>query len=79
MPRRIGGSRRRPHVSLICQSKSEHIIRDDDIADVDGRTLTFSVLVFDLLVLATIFASCQLGHRLCLSTFTNQMDIDHGE
>jgi hypothetical protein len=27
-------------VSLICQSKSEHIIRDDDIADVDGRTLT---------------------------------------
>jgi hypothetical protein len=29
-----------PHVSLICQSKSEHIIRDDEISDVDGRTLT---------------------------------------
>ena len=40
LPRRTGGSRRRPHVSLICQSKSEHIIRDEDIADVDGRTLT---------------------------------------
>src|SRR5271169_2140223 len=25
--------------------------------------LVFSVLVFDLLVLTTIFASCQLGHR----------------
>jgi hypothetical protein len=29
-----------PNVFLICQSKSEHIIRDDEIADVDGRTLT---------------------------------------
>ena len=45
MPRRNGGSRRGPHVSLICQSKSEHIIRDDDIADVDGRTLTKARLV----------------------------------
>jgi hypothetical protein len=26
--------------TLICQSKSEHIIRDDDMADVNGRTLT---------------------------------------
>jgi hypothetical protein len=42
VPCRTGGSRRGPHVSLICQSKSEHIIRDDDIADVDGRTLTIN-------------------------------------
>jgi hypothetical protein len=45
VPCRTGGSRRGPHVSLICQSKSEHIIRDDDIADVDGRTLTLDVVV----------------------------------
>jgi hypothetical protein len=35
-----------PNVFLICQSKSEHIIRDDEIADVDGRTLTDGALWF---------------------------------
>ena len=29
--------------TLICQSNSEHIIRDDDMADVDGRTLTIQL------------------------------------
>jgi hypothetical protein len=47
VPCRTGGSRRGPHVSLICQSKSEHIIRDDDIADVDGRTLTLLCMSWD--------------------------------